>query len=210
MKIKNGMKILFQGDSITDCGRNRETGGLGGGYPSMVAGLFKARNPGVEVTFINKGISGNRVVDLQGRWQEDCIDLAPDVVSILIGINDTWRRYDSGNPTSARDYETGYRSILSKVKALGAQILILEPFVLPYPEDRKSWREDLDPKIAAAKRLAGEFGAEYIPLDSLFAEAAKAYPPEFWAGDGVHPSAVGHALIADAWLKTVYELPTSS
>jgi lysophospholipase L1-like esterase len=203
--IKDNSIVLFQGDSITDCGRSRETDeDLGRGYPNMVAAWFSATYPEKNVKFINRGISGNRVKDLVGRWEEDCLSLKPSLVSILIGINDCWRRYDSNDPTSVEDFASGYRKILTQIQNnLDAQILICEPFVLPYPEDRKKWREDLDPKIQAVRELAREFNALYIPLDGLFAAACTKREPQFWAPDGVHPSQAGHALIAQAWLKAV-------
>ena len=116
MFIEKNATILFQGDSITDCGRDRETGTLGNGYPKYIAGLFNSMYPELNVKFINKGISGNRVADLQERWTEDCINLKPDVLSILIGINDTWRKYDSNDETSAEKYYNGYKDILTRVK----------------------------------------------------------------------------------------------
>lgn len=203
--IKQGQTVLFQGDSITDCGRSREDDlNLGLGYPMMAAAWFQAQHPELGVKFINKGISGNRVVDLLDRWTKDCVALKPDWVSILIGINDTWRRYDSNDPTSAEAYYTGYKQLLQRTKdETSARIIILEPFLLPCPPDRIAWREDLDPKIQAARLLAREFGAIYIPLDGIFASAAAKAAPEFWAADGVHPSAAGHALMAQEWLKAV-------
>ncbi len=202
--IKDNAVVLFQGDSITDAGRSREDDAqLGAGYPSMTSAWFSAMYPEKNVRFINRGISGNRVKDLCARWQPDCIGLKPDIVSILIGINDTWRRYDSNDPTSAEAYEKGYREILTTTSDLGARIIILEPFVLPVPADRMKWREDLDPKIDAARRLAREFKAIYVPLDGVFAQAAAVREPAFWAADGVHPTPAGHALISQAWLKAV-------
>jgi len=205
MLLQHNDIVLFQGDSITDCGRSRENSNdLGLGYPQLISAWFSYKHPDKRVRFINRGISGNRVTDLQERWQEDCIELKPTVVSIYIGINDTWRRYDSGNPMSVEQYEAGYRDILDRTKEqLDARLIMLEPFVLPYPEDRKSWREDLDPKINVVRELAREYGAALIPLDGLFAQASTRAESEYWAGDGVHPSPAGHALIADAWLKTV-------
>ncbi len=207
MKLTAGQTILFQGDSITDAGRNREAAGfpsLGGGYPLHIAARLTAAFPEMNLCFINKGISGNRVKDLKSRWTEDCVQLRPDVVSILIGINDTWRAFDRGDPTSAEAYYEDYRHILLRVKnELGAAIVMLEPFVLPVPEDRKAWRADLDPKIAAARELAREFKATYIPLDGLFAAASAQQPCAVWAADGVHPTQAGHALIANAWIKAM-------
>lgn len=204
-----GQTILFQGDSITDCQRERdshaETGAaLGHGYAFIAASLVEAQYPELRLKFINRGISGNRVRDLRARWQPDCIDLKPDWVSILIGINDTWRRYDSGDPTSAEDFERDYRFILEQTAAAtSARLILCEPFLLPCPGDRLNWREDLDPKIAVARSLAREFNALYVPFDGVFAAAATRREPAFWAGDGVHPSHAGHALMADAWLRTV-------
>ncbi|MDR0406194.1 MAG: SGNH/GDSL hydrolase family protein [Clostridiales bacterium] len=203
--IEKGARVLFQGDSITDCGRDREKDTLGGGYPYFAAALFQSMYPELEATFINRGISGNRTADLVKRWDEDCLALKPDVLSILIGINDTWRGYDSNDPTSADDYYANYKEILTRTRdALGdISILILEPFVMPYPADRLAWRTDLDPKIQKARQLAREFNAVYIPLDGIFAQNSVAVPPSFWAADGVHPTAAGHALIAKCWLDAV-------
>ncbi|WP_409345227.1 SGNH/GDSL hydrolase family protein [Paenibacillus sp. MBLB4367] len=203
--LTKGDIVLFQGDSITDAGRIKENGAdLGRGYALMTAGLYGSRHPENGVAFLNRGISGNRVKDLQGRWQEDCIDLKPTIVSIYIGINDTWRRYDRNDPTSAESYEAGYRELLTRTKEeLGAKIVLIEPFVLPVPEDRRTWREDLDPKITVVRELAREFGALLVPLDGLFAQASMHEKPAFWAPDGVHPSPAGHALIAKAWLQAV-------
>lgn len=197
--------VVFQGDSITDCGRSRtDDTQLGNGYAGMVAAWFAARYPGKRVRFLNRGISGHRVPDLVARWQEDCLALRPTWVSIMIGINDVWRRYDQQDPTSTAAYEDGYHELVRQVvETVAARVMILEPFVLPVPADRLAWREDLDPKIQAARRVARAFQALYIPLDGLFAAASAQREPEFWAGDGVHPSAAGHALIAQAWLQTV-------
>ena len=167
MIIQKDAKVLFQGDSITDCGRDREQGTLGNGYANYTAALFNSLYPELNVTFINKGISGNRTADLCQRWTEDCINLKPDVLSILIGINDTWRRYDSNSPTTAEQYYENYKEILTRTKLeIGdIPIIMLEPFLLPCPEDRIAWREDVDPKIQKARMLAREFNAIYIPLD---------------------------------------------
>ena len=197
--------VLFQGDSITDCGRNREDGtNLGFGYANLIASQFGFKYPEKNVRFLNRGISGNRVVDLAARWEEDCLQLSPTWVSIYIGINDTWRRYDSNNPTSAEAYYEGYRNLIIQTKErLDASLILIEPFVLPVPEDRKAWREDLDPKIDAVRTLAREFKTLYVPLDGLFAARSTQIDPAYWAQDGVHPTPAGHALIADAWLSAV-------
>ena len=205
MLIEDKATVLFQGDSITDAGWNRQDpGSLGGGYAMMAGCWFSAMYPEKKVTFLNRGISGNRAKDLEGRWQTDCIDLKPTWVSIMIGINDTWRRYDSNDATSIEAYEKAYRNILTQAKTkLNSKFILIEPFVLPVPEDRKQWRVDLDPRIDVVRALAREFGAVLVPMDGIFAEAATRREPAFWAGDGVHPSLPGHALMAQAWLRAV-------
>lgn len=205
MVIEKGAKVIFQGDSITDCGRDRQNDTLGNGYAYMAAALFNSLYPELDVKFINRGISGDTSTTLAERWTEDCIALKPDVVSILIGINDTWRKYDRNDPTTAERYYDKYNEILKKTRlSLGdIPIIILEPFVMPYPEDRLAWREDLDPKIQKARQLAREYGAIYVPLDGIFAQNSTAVPPSYWAADGVHPTAAGHALIARHWLEAV-------
>ncbi|AIQ73823.1 SGNH/GDSL hydrolase family protein [Paenibacillus odorifer] len=197
--------ILFQGDSITDWGRNHEdASSLGVGYAMMVAARLGYLYPEKNLTFINRGIGGNRIVDLQGRWDKDCLDLKPTWVSIYIGINDTWRRFDSGEETTPKQFEASYRDLIKRTqKSLDAKLVLIEPFVLPVPEDRRTWRQDLDPKIHIVRELAREYGAPLVPLDGLFAAASVKAEPAYWAYDGVHPTPAGHALIADAWLKTM-------
>ncbi|MEK4207042.1 MULTISPECIES: SGNH/GDSL hydrolase family protein [Paenibacillus] len=197
--------ILFQGDSITDWGRNHEdASSLGVGYAMMVAARLGHLYPEKNLTFFNRGIGGNRIVDLQGRWDKDCLDLKPTWVSIYIGINDTWRRFDSGEETTPEQFEASYRDLIERTqKSLDAKLVLIEPFVLPVPEDRRTWRQDLDPKIHIVRELAREYGAPLVPLDGLFAAASVKAEPAYWAYDGVHPTPAGHALIADAWLKTM-------
>ena len=206
--IRDGALVLFQGDSITDAGRDRyDSSHLGSGYAMMASAWFSALYPEKSVRFLNRSIGGNRVRDLQDRWQKDCLELRPDWVSIMIGINDTWRRYDRNDPTSAQDYEAAYRAILEQTRErLNARVILCEPFVLPVPQDREVWREDLDPKLAVVRRLAREFGAILVPQDGIFAQAAAQREPAFWAGDGVHPTSAGHALIAQSWLRAIKAL----
>jgi acyl-CoA thioesterase I len=203
MLIQPDDRILFTGDSITDCGRDRgNPENLGFGYVAFAAAHLQARLASPDLKIFNLGISGNRVCDLLGRVDSDLLALKPTVVSILIGINDVWRRYDSNSPTTAAAYEKDYRSLLETIeKNLDARIVMLEPFLLHVPEDRHAWREDLNPKIDVMRKLAAEFGAELLPLDGLFAQAATQAPAAYWLPDGVHPSAAGHALIAETWLE---------
>jgi lysophospholipase L1-like esterase len=202
MLINPDDRILFTGDSITDCGRDRNNpASLGWGYAAIAGAHLQARLASPALTIFNRGISGNRVCDLLGRVEADLLALKPNVVSILIGINDVWRRYDSNSPTEAKAFERDYRTLLEKVASIQARVILLEPFLLHVPADRYAWREDLNPKIDVVRKLAVEFGAELLPLDGLFAQAATQAPAAYWAGDGVHPSPAGHALIAETWLE---------
>ncbi|MBI4787138.1 MAG: SGNH/GDSL hydrolase family protein [Chloroflexi bacterium] len=181
---------------------------LGRGYAMLAAAWFSFLYPEKRVRFLNRGISGNRTVDLRERWQRDCLDLRPTWLSIYVGINDTWRRFDRHMPTTTEEFGEHYRALLQSVsKQLpDTRPVIVEPFVLPVPPDRREWRQDLDPKIAVVRSLALEYRALYVPLDGLFAQAATRREPEFWAPDGVHPTPAGHALIAQAWLNAVKAL----
>ncbi|HHW45901.1 MAG TPA: SGNH/GDSL hydrolase family protein [Clostridiales bacterium] len=205
MLLQKNDVVLFQGDSITDCGRNRDNlYDLGVGYPLVISSLLYSKLADLNLKFINKGISGNRVYDLRNRWQQDCLDLKPTVVSILIGINDTWRRYDSNVESPIKDFTECYRSLLTDVKEkLGARIIIMEPFLIPNAPEKKVWREDLDPRIQAVRELAIEFDATFVPLDGPFTAAYIKNKGNYLSGDGVHPSYAGHGLIAREWCKAV-------
>jgi acyl-CoA thioesterase I len=186
--------VLVIGDSVTDCGRrDDEPDFLGDGYVRMVA----ARLPDRRV--INAGISGNRAIDLRDRWQIDVVEQKPDILSVYVGINDTWRRYDENDPTTAATFEANYRACLADVGAASTLILI-EPFVLPVTAEQEHWHEDLDEKRAVVARLAAEFGAGFVPLQVLLAAQAEEHGASAIAADGVHPTELGHRMIADAWL----------
>ena len=206
-QAKTRLRVLFQGDSITDCGRSRgDDTNLGSGYAMMAADDFAAQYPQYSVQFLNRGVGGDRVRDLRARWEEDCLALQPDWVSILIGINDTWRRYDRNDPTPVGAFAAAYRAILEAATARGIRIIVCEPFLLPVLPQQMAWREDLNLKIEAIHQLAQEYRAWFIPLDALFAQAAAQREPGFWTPDGVHPSPAGHTLIAQAWLKTFAQI----
>jgi acyl-CoA thioesterase-1 len=190
--------IVFIGDSVTDCGRrDDEPDYLGDGYVRMIAEHLPRRR------VVNAGISGNRVVDLRDRWQIDVLEQHPDILCVYVGINDTWRRYDSNDPTSAAAFEADYRAILEATVPLAPKLVLVEPFVLPVTEEQEQWHEDLDEKRAAVGRLATEFGAVFVPLQALMAAAAEDHGAQALAQDGVHPTALGHRLIADALLPVV-------
>jgi lysophospholipase L1-like esterase len=202
--ISEGATVLFQGDSITDADRARfYPDDLGRGYALMAAGWYGARYPERGVRFLNRGVSGDCAVDLLARWEEDCVALRPDVLSILVGINETWRAFDAGTPTPVDAFERTYRELLARARDArpAVRFILMEPFSLPVAPERAAWRADLDPKIQAVRGLAQEFGARLVPLDGLFAQACARREPTYWAEDGVHPTPAGHALIAQAWLR---------
>ena len=194
------MKILFQGDSITDWGRNREDPHqLGDGYVKYAAEAIKFRHPATQFEFLNLGISGNKVLDLVERWQSDCIEIQPDVVSILIGVNDVWHRAETREWLDNAVFEEQYRTILEETKAkTKAKIIMLEPY-LAYTEDKAFFREDLAPKIEVVRKLAREYADVFVPLDGIIAAASVGCDPTLWAYDGVHPAEGGQHLIARAY-----------
>ncbi len=199
--------ILFQGDSITDTGRSREDHDwLGRGYVTMIGGRVMFETAPGEVRIFNRGISGNRTCDLLTRWQADCIDLQPTILSLYIGVNNTWRRYDSDDPTSADVFASELDQLLasafSQTPAVPERSILIEPFVLGTEENSKAhWiEEDLAAKQAIVREAAQHFGTLFLPLQSLFDAALASAPASFWAPDGVHPSTAGHGLIAQNWL----------
>jgi len=205
MRISSSATILFQGDSITDADRNsKRPHDLGTGYVMMVAERFFAKHPEVNVSFLNRGISGNRIGDLRERWQKDCLNLKPNIVSILIVVNDTLGTILWGEPTSIESFEEDYLSILNLTrKNLGAQIVLLEPFLLPLSKEQMGLRHDIDARIKVVRKLAKEFKTVLVQLDSAFSDASNVKAPEFWSEDGVHPTHAGHALIAESWLSNM-------
>jgi lysophospholipase L1-like esterase len=189
---------VFIGDSVTDCGRMVEPP-FGDGYVSNIA--LSGRLAG---TIINVGTSGHRLVDLENRWDVDVLAHKPTLVSVAIGINDMWRRYDDNDPTSVEDFEARYRRVLNATKAHGNPDLVLcEPFLLSVREEMNTWREDLDPKIAVVHTMAAEFGAKIVRFDQRFSDLAQEISMLELAEDGVHPSTLGHTIMADLWLQTV-------
>ncbi|MCL2702185.1 MAG: SGNH/GDSL hydrolase family protein [Defluviitaleaceae bacterium] len=205
--IFNKQRVLFQGDSVTDCGRDRcDCGSLGNGYVKRAADIYNSLCPDSGTVFLNRGVSGNRVRDVLARYAADILELKPDALSILIGINDVWRRYDSGDPTAEDTFTGGYRELLSFIKRdlPETKIIMMDPFLLHVLPGQNAWREDLEPKIQAVRELAGEFADIYIPLDGLLARfAVQGVPARDIAEDGVHPTDYGHALIAREWLRHV-------
>ncbi len=193
---KENSVILFQGDSITDCGRKRgEPYSLGDGYVKLVTKILADRYSQSNLKFVNRGISGDKIRDLHLRWDTECLDLKPDMLSILIGVNDTLI-------TPAELFEEEYRLLLKRTtEALNSKIILCEPFLLL--GDDNAYREDLNPKIEIVHKLSEEFGTLLLPLDKIFRESCSLHSPEYWAPDGVHPTPAGHTLIAKSWVEYV-------
>lgn len=204
-------RILFQGDSITDAGRSREDEKhLGIGYPRFVSGELALDNPG-EYEFFNRGISGNRIVDIYARIKKDLINLKPDVMSILIGINDVWHEVGEQNGVDAEKFFNVYSLIIEEVKAAlpNIKIMIMEPFVLKARATEENWdyfETETAKRQEMAKKIAEKYNLKYIPLQDKFNEAAKLAPNDYWLGDGVHPTYAGHELIKREWIKAFKEL----
>ena len=210
-------KILFFGDSITDAGRNRENDEiLGYGYPTFVKGELGFDNPG-EYKFYNRGIAGDRVVDLFARVKRDLLNIEPDYISILIGVNDVWHELLTGNGVNAQKFELVYDLLVSEIKTAlpNAKIMIMQPFVLEgintmsNEENPTKWdyfKKEVPIRAEIAEKIAQKYDLPFIELQSLFNDASKKAENSYWLGDGVHPTAVGHELIKREWIKAFKKL----
>ncbi len=200
------MKIVFQGDSITDAGRDkRNYHHMGNGYPKYAAAMIREAFPDADIEIINQGISGNRTDQLFDRLYPDAIAFEPDVVSILIGINDIWHRHGASRiETTDEQVATNYRAILTRLKKqTNAKIIMLSPFLLDN-EEKEAWRAELESILPIIRSLADEFADAYIPLDELFAQALKTQPePKFYSADGVHPNANGAEFIGKHYFEAI-------
>jgi len=205
----DGTVVLFQGDSITDTGRDRGVAdpnaarALGSGYPLLVAAAALAARPDRGLRFYNRGVSGNKVPDLAARWAADTVALAPDVLSILIGVNDFWHTLTGGYTGTVDDYEHQYAALLDDTgRALPrARLIVLEPFVLRCGAVDERWFPEFDRRRAAAERIAQRAGATFVELQRVFDDLARKSTPQYWAADGVHPTPAGHAVIAERWRR---------
>jgi lysophospholipase L1-like esterase len=201
--------ILFQGDSITDGGRQR-TGSdfnhiMGQDYAYMIAAQVGARYPERNLNFVNRGIGGNRIVDLAARWQTDTLDLRPNFLSILVGINDTLMTGDRSE--SVEQYEQTYDKLLAETSAAlpKTKIVLGEPFLLPVGKYQTNYAAELSEvrkRAAVVRRLAAKYHLPVIPYQQAFDRACSKAPAEHWSWDGVHPTYAGHWLMVEEWLKT--------
>nr|AMO51591.1 SGNH esterase [Alkalibacterium sp. SL3] len=211
MKINKNDTLLFIGDSITDVGRDRMDGeDLGKGFPLMVASHLQSRYPAKRLTVLNRGIGGDSLKDLKRRWEDDCLITNPDIVTLLIGVNDTWRNQNDGvelTDEELDEFESDYRFLLKSLhQRTDARVILMESFVLPYPKRRVGWRNDLDKRIQIVRKMARDYQTELIPLDGLLNAAGIRDGFSYYTGDdGVHPTVAGHGLIANSWLKAVDE-----
>ncbi len=207
MLNKNSL-ILFQGDSITDTGRTDSadpSASLGMGYPAKIAEILADKFADLGIKVINRGISGNRTWDLLERWDKDCVDIKPDYFSLLIGVNDTWRRYDSGMVTTAEEYENNMRTLLDRVvKETNAKIILLNIFLLDVTPDKAQMRPDLVEKQEVINKLIKDYDVTYIDIQKKFDEMiANGTPMTDLSADGVHPTDFGHKVIAELWLDAM-------
>jgi lysophospholipase L1-like esterase len=196
-------RLVFIGDSITDCDRRLDARGLGFGYVDIVADELAAR--GEDAVVLNRGVAGDRVGCLKDRWQVDVLDEHPDVLTVFVGVNDTLWTFYQGWPTAPDDFERDLDDILGRTG--GARLIVVDPFLLDVPGEQFRWglgteftRRDLDRKRPIVTRLAAEHGAVFVPLQDAMSAAADERGAPVVAGDGVHPTTLGHRLLARLWL----------
>ena len=198
------MKILFIGDSITDCVRQRDNpSSLGQGYALMAAGELAYKYPNKNLEFVNKGISGNKVTDLLARWRRDCINIEPDVISIMVGINDLWHEFKRQEGLDIGMYRQVFDILLTETKRRlpHTKVILIEPFVLNVEGEIMEIANRFEPYRQAVKNLATDHNHTHMPLQEIFNEACKTTTATYWAHDGVHPTPAGHMLIAKEWVK---------
>lgn len=208
MKIEDGQTILFTGDSITDCGRARPIGtgaGLGEGYVAFANSLLATSYPERHIRVLNTGVGGNRIIDLDARWQSDVIDLMPDWLSVLIGINDVWRQFDNAldpDQVGIERYESVYRDILKRTRPALEGLVLMSPYFI---ESNRSdpMRESMDAYGMVVERLSHEFDAVFVNVQAAFDLYLANRPTQSLSGDRVHPNKTGHMIIAKSLLTGV-------
>lgn len=204
--------ILFQGDSITDAWRHKDryypndAAGMGIGYVHQVVTTLLGKHPKKNLKCYNRGISGHKVFQLANRWEDDCLQLQPDVLSILIGVNDFWHTLDFDYDGTVAIYEKDYRALLDRTKKALPQtkLIIAEPFVLRGTAiAEEKWYPAFSAYQKVAKSISDDYDATFIPLQSIFDKALDIAPVSYWCPDGVHPSLAGAHLMAEAWLAAL-------
>ena len=204
--------ILFQGDSITDAGRKKnkdaanQPSALGSGYALIAASGLLYDYPGKNLKVYNRGVSGNKVFQLADRWDKDTLDLKPNVLSILVGVNDFWHTLVNGYKGTIKTYIDDFRTLLDRTKQSlpDVKLIIGEPYaVIGVKSVDEKWYPAFDEYRQAAREIAASYDAVFIPYQRIYDKAQKLAPGAYWTVDGVHPTLAGARLMAHAWMETV-------
>jgi lysophospholipase L1-like esterase len=205
---KENLTILFQGDSITDAGRGRgnyypnDASGMGNGYVYQIASRLLGENPTLNIKNYNRGISGHKVPQLDARWEDDCLQLQPDIMSLLIGVNDFWHTLDWGYKGTAESFDTGLRKLMDRtLKAMpNLKLIIAEPFAVKGGSAINERWKAFEAYQTSVRKISEEYNTAFIPCQDIFDKALDIAPASYWCPDGVHPSMAGGYLMAEAWL----------
>jgi lysophospholipase L1-like esterase len=201
------MKILFQGDSITDAFRKPDEINpayqLGNGYVLLIAAQLAARFPEKHWDFVNRGVSGNKILDLKNRWTNDVLAIRPDVLTIFVGVNDTLAAMQGQPSTNEQEFASAYQFLLQETRQHlpDTRFVLMEPFLLEVGEVRKNWCDHLRSRQLFVQAIASETMSDFVPTQQIFDNASKIREPAFWSYDGIHPTHAGFQLLADAWLE---------
>lgn len=197
------MRIVFFGDSITDCDRDRsDEASLGNGYVKILADKLRPIYPDMDIDLINKGVSGNEVCDLLARVQSDVIDYKPDAVVIMIGINNVIHKFKYGKELNLNQFEKDLKALIKKLKDAGIVVIFLEPFLLPAP-DKKRMRPLFNQELEIIHRVCVEMCDEFVAYDEMFNGLCQSMPYTFYSQDGVHPTFEGSDIIANTAIKAI-------
>ena len=197
------MKIVFFGDSITDGNRDySDSRSLGDGYVFILHEKLKNLYEDISFEFLNRGVTGNRVADLEERVVRDVADESPDVVVLMIGVNDVWRSGVAGKEFSLESFAASYENVLKAIRACGAKLIVVEPFLFNVP-DKKRFRREFDRMLSCIRSLAKEYADAFVPLDEMFAGVSQSVGIAAYSADGVHPTHRAARLIADNVIKKI-------
>lgn len=211
MIFQDRERIVFTGDSVTDFQRKRPVGeglweGVGTGYVRQIHTLMNALHPETVIRISNTGISGNNILDLKARWQQDVLDLKPDWVSMMIGINDVWRKFDEPDifegHITPQQYENAYREIIEQTLSKVKGMIVMTPYFME-PNRQDPMRADMDVLGSVVKKLAAEYGLICVDTQQAFDDYFQYRHPDYIAWDRVHPNQAGAMILAKAWLKAV-------